>query len=107
MREDAVTWVPPMDVYEAGDCYVLDAELPGVERGDVQIDFAGLEVTVRGERKPHETACGSESYHRLEGHRGRFHRTFMLPEPVDRDRVRVDLENGILHVLLPKSRAER
>ena len=73
MTDEAVTWVPPMDVYEMDNNYVLDAELPGVERRDIKIEFSGLELTVRGERKLH-AGCGDESYHRLEGHRGRFHR---------------------------------
>jgi len=102
MRDEAVTWVPPMDVYEMDNNYVLDAELPGVERSDIKIELSGLELTVRGERKLH-AGCGDESYHRLEGHRGRFHRTFSLPEPIDQSRVKVDLEDGILHVVLPKS----
>jgi len=91
-----------MDVYEMDDNYVLDAELPGVERGDIKIEFSGLELTVRGERRPH-TGCVDESYHRLEGHRGRFHRSFSLPEPVDESRVKLDLKNGIMHLVLPKA----
>ncbi len=100
--DETVTWVPPMDVYEMGNNYILNAELPGVERRDIKIEFSGLEVTIRGERKP-DADCGSESYHRLEGHRGRFHRTFSLPEPVDRSAIEVDLKDGILHIVLPKS----
>jgi HSP20 family protein len=99
---EAVTWVPLMDVYEIGDNYVVDAELPGVERRDIKIECSGLEVTVWGESKFH-TGCGDESYHRLEGHRGRFHRAFSLPEPVDRTRIQSDLKDGILHIVLPKS----
>ena len=100
--DETVTWVPPMDVYEMGSNYILNAELPGVERRDIKIEFSGLEVTVRGERKL-EADCGKESYQMLEGHRGRFHRTFSLPEPVDRSRIEIDLTNGILHIVLPKS----
>lgn len=100
--DETVTWVPPMDVYEMDDNYILSAELPGVDRRDIKIEFSGLEVTIRGERKS-DSDCGNESYNRLEGHRGRFHRTISLPEPVDRSRIEVDLEHGILHIVLPKS----
>ena len=102
MIDETVTWVPPMDVYEIDNDFVLDAELPGVHRRDIIIEFSGQEVTVRGKRQI-ESGCDSQSYHRLEGHRGRFHRTFSLPEPVDRSRVQVNLKDGILHVVLPKS----
>jgi len=102
MLDETVTWVPPMDVYEFDNNYVLNAELPGVEPRDIKIDFSGLEITIRGKREV-ETDCGNESYHRLEGHRGRFHRTFSLPEPIDRSRVEITLKDGILRVVLPKA----
>ncbi len=102
MLDETVTWIPPMDVYEVDNNYVLNAELPGVERRDLKIDFSGLDITIRGKRKV-ETDCDNESYHRLEGHRGRFHRTFSLPEPIDRSRVQIALKDGVLHVLLPKA----
>ena len=99
---EAVTWVPSMDVYEIDNDYIVDAELPGVERGDIKIEFSGLDVTIRGERR-FPADCDNESYRQLEGHRGRFRRRFSLPEPVDRSRVRVELKNGVLHLVLPKS----
>ena len=106
MIDETITWVPPMDVFEIDDNYVLNAELPGVDSRDVKIEFSGLEVTIRGKRKV-EVDCGHESYHRLEGHRGRFHRTFSLPEPIDRSRVEMDLKDGVLHIVLPKARHNR
>jgi len=102
MVEDAAPWVPPMDIFEIDDNYILNAELPGVARGDIKIELSGLELTIRGERRE-DTVCTNESYHRLEGHRGRFHRTFSLPEPIDRSRIQLDLKEGVLHVVLPKS----
>ena len=102
MIDETVTWVPPMDVYEMGSDYVVNAELPGVDRRDIKIEFSGSEVTIRGRRRA-DGECMAESYHRLEGHRGRFHRTFSLPERIDQSRVQVDLKDGILHVVLPKS----
>ncbi len=102
MIDDSATWVPPMDIYEIDNNYVLNAELPGVERRDIKIEFSGLEFTICGERRS-DTVCAKENYHRLEGHRGRFHRTFTLPEPVDSSRIQLDLKEGVLHVVLPKS----
>jgi HSP20 family protein len=102
MIEDAIPWVPPMDIYEIDNNYILNAEIPGVERRDIRIEFSGLKFTIRGERR-FEPVCSKESYHRLEGHRGRFHRTFSLPEPVDGNRIKLDLKGGVLHVVLPKS----
>jgi len=102
MLEQTAPWVPSMDVFEIDNNYVLNAELPGVSRRDITIEFSGLEFTIRGERRL-DRACTKESYQRLEGHRGRFHRTFSLPEPVDSRRIQLDLKEGVLHVVLPKA----
>jgi HSP20 family protein len=101
MTDDPVTWIPPIDVYEMDNNYILNAELPGVNRDDIKIEFVGSELVVRGERK-FDTVCARENYHRLEGHRGRFHRSFSLPEPIDIKKIQIELKTGILHVVLPK-----
>ena len=51
MVEDAITWIPPMDVYESGNSYILCAELPGVDLQDIQIEFSEMQFTIRGERR--------------------------------------------------------
>jgi HSP20 family protein len=95
-----------MDVYEMDDNYVLNAELPGVERRDIQVEFSGLEFTVRGERK-FDKVCARESYQRLEGRRGKFQRTFSLPEPVDSRQMQLELRKGVLRIVLPKAGAAK
>jgi HSP20 family protein len=106
MIDNALTWTPPVDIYELDDNYIVYAELPGVSRRDIKMEFSGSQFTLRGERR-HVSACSKESYHRLEGHRGTFHRTFALPEPVNKKRVRMELKDGILHLVLPKSGSVR
>ena len=101
MIKDTITWVPPMDIYEVDNNYILNAELPGVDRRDIRIEFSGLELRIRGERR-RDAICTNESYHRLEGHRGKFDRAFSLPEPVDSRRIQLELKEGVLHVVLPK-----
>ena len=75
--DEAVTWTPPMDVCEVDDSYEVNAELPGVDPEDVTIDYSDSELSIKGERR-FDTICEKESYHRLEGQRGRFHRKFSL-----------------------------
>ncbi len=103
---DPVGWVPPVDIHETEDAYVLTAEVPGVERDDIKIEVKGSELSIRGERR-FETACAAESYQRLEAPRGRFHRTFALPGPLDGAAVSASLKDGVLEVRLPKARKER
>ena len=104
MIDDAVTWVPPVDIYEIDNDYVLNAELPGVDRRDIKMEFSESGFTLRGECRL-DAICAKESYHRLEGHRGKFHREFSLPEPIDKNRVQIELKDGVLRAVLPKARS--
>ncbi len=101
MIDDPVIWKPVMDFYELEEEYVVNAEIPGVERRHVTVELCGDELVIRGERKNDEF-CKKEKYHRLEGRRGKFLRTFSLPKPVDKSRMQIKLEDGILRAVLPK-----
>jgi len=104
--DDAVAWMPPVDIYEADDHYVLNAEVPGVEARDISIEIAGKELSIRGERR-FDAVCSEESYQRLEGIRGRFFRTFSLPERLDAGAIQADLKDGVLEVILPKAQKQK
>ena len=106
MIDETVTWIPPMDVYEIDNNYIVNAELPGVEARSITVDFSDSEFTIKGERH-FDTDCEKESYDRLELRQGRFSRTFSLPEPVDENRIRWQLKDGVLHVVIPKSGQKR
>jgi HSP20 family protein len=101
MLDDPVIWSPLMDFYELDNNYILNAELPGVDLKDIKVELYDMELIVRGERKM-DPVCAKENYHRLEGRRGKFLRTFSLHEQVDRDGIQMTLEDGVLHVTLPK-----
>lgn len=94
-------WIPPIDVYETADDYVITAELPGLGRDDVQIQVLDGRVQISGERRERDVPC--EQYHRVERGHGRFTRTFELPHPVDSERVTADLHDGVLTVVCPKT----
>jgi HSP20 family protein len=103
---EAASWIPPVDIYETEDSYVLTAELPGVDQPDVKIEVAGSELTMRGERR-YQPPCTEENYHRLETARGKFLRTFSLPEKVNSEAITANLKDGVLEVRLPKAAAGR
>jgi HSP20 family protein len=103
LAEGSLPLIPPVDLYEIQDFYVLNVELPGVTGEDVHVEVNGSQLSIWGERKV-DACCSDESYHRLEGIRGRFHRTFSLPEPMADDaRIVAVLKDGVLHVELAKS----
>ena len=94
-------WIPPIDVYETEEGYVITAELPGLGRKDVQIQVAEGRVQISGQRRERDIPC--EQYHRVERGHGSFSRTFELPLPVDAARVTADLRDGVLTVTCPKT----
>lgn len=93
-------WVPPVDLYESEDRYVLTAEIPGLRREDVQIHVQDDRLTITGMRRERPVVC--EQYHRIERGHGEFSRTFQLPHPVDVGRISADLKDGVLTVHVPK-----
>ena len=93
-------WQPPVDLYETADAYVLTAEIPGVERDDIDIQTGDGRLTLSGVRQERAVAC--EQFHRLERGHGSFQRTFQLPLPIDPATVTADLKDGVLTVRIPK-----
>jgi HSP20 family protein len=94
-------WIPPMDLVEADDEYVLRADLPGLDRDDLEIEVKDNVLTISGERRA-EHEDRKEGYHRVERAFGRFSRSLDLPEGIDPSGVKADFERGVLEVRIPK-----
>ena len=93
-------WTPPVDVFETADAYVVTAELPGLTREELRIDFADGQLTLSGVRQDEGAVC--EQYHRMERGHGSFSRTFHLPVAVEEGSINADLRDGVLRVTCPK-----
>jgi HSP20 family protein len=94
-------WVPPVDLHETADAYVVTAELPGLMRENLHIEMMDGRLTLSGLRPERESTC--EQYHRVERGHGSFSRAFQLPLPVDAERITAELHDGVLTVTCPKS----
>jgi HSP20 family protein len=92
---------PAINLYDAGDRYVLTAELPGMAAADIDLSITGEMLTLRGERKRSE-GIADDCYRRQERQFGRWARTVTLPERIDGARVAAGFAHGILTVSLPK-----
>jgi HSP20 family protein len=102
---EAGGWSPLVDIEEADDAYVVDAELPGVKREEVNIELVGNELAITGEIKERER---KGALRRQARHTGRFDYRVVLPDHVDADQVEAGLKDGVLTVRVPKSeRAQR
>ena len=93
-------WVPPADLCELSDRYVLTIELPGLMRDDVQLDVRDGVLVLRGRRPSH--ACCPERYQQLERGQGAFSRSFRFTSSISADAITADLADGVLTVVVPK-----
>jgi HSP20 family protein len=96
-------WVPPVDLLERPDRYVLTVELPGLRREDVRIDSSEDTITVSGQRPGQ--ACCPDKYHQLERGQGHFSRSFRFGQPISVDDVAAELADGVLTITIPKAQA--
>lgn len=93
---------PAVDFYEDRDQLVLKAELPGVNREDLDLSLHDGVLTLAGERREEKTFEKAE-VHRSERFLGKFQRSFTLPAAVDAAKVQASFKDGILTVTLPKA----
>jgi HSP20 family protein len=92
---------PAVNVWEEAEGLMVEAELPGLDMKDLEIYVTGTDqFTIKGERKANAPAKGVQ--HRQEREFGSFVRVLTLPVPVDASKVEARLENGLLHLRLPK-----
>lgn len=94
-------WVPPADIAEYKDRWVLKFDVPGVNTGAIDITLEQGVLTISGEREK-DNGEGEAERRRIERPHGRFHRRFTLPDTVDAANVRATGRNGILEVTIPK-----
>jgi HSP20 family protein len=94
-------WVPPADIEEYTDRFVLKLDIPGVDASAVEITLEQGILTVVGDR-PKDHAERDLQRGRIERPTGRFHRHFALPETADSNGVQAAGKNGVLQINIPK-----
>ena len=86
-----------VDLKDKGKFFELDAELPGVDEDDIDIEINENLLTIRGEKK-FEEEDESGARHAYSS----FHRSMTLPFDVDPDAIEATFKNGVLKLYLPK-----
>jgi len=92
---------PQVDVLDRDDEIFVKAELPGVDKDDVELTVTGNSVTIKGSTKSEEKEEEGD-YHRCEISQGSFSRTISLPSEVDTDKAKANFKHGVLKLTLPK-----
>ena len=95
----------PVDLLKDGDRYILNADLPGVDPGSVDIDLDGNVLTIRAERTP-ATHEGAQWIAR-ERRTGSYVRQFTLGDGVDTERISASYDHGVLSLMIPLSERAR
>jgi HSP20 family protein len=96
---------PALNVWEEGDNYFAEAEVPGLKNENLEISVVGNELTIQGSRGDESQDGGS--YHRRERGVGEFTRVLQLPVDISTDGVTANLQGGVLTIKLPKSEAAK
>jgi HSP20 family protein len=99
-------WVPLADLSETDDAYVIKAELPGVNKDQVNIQLQDRELVINGEIPEPQNGDGSRQHHSSR-RTGRFELRTYLPGEVNADAVTAQLSDGILTVTVPKAEAAK
>ncbi len=93
---------PALNIKENETSYVVEAELPGVQKSDVSIDFHDSLLTIKGEKKA-TTEEKKDQYHRIERSYGSFSRSIQFPTDADAEKIVAKMEHGILKIEIAKA----
>jgi len=99
-------WVPAADLRETDKAFIIEAELPGVSKEDVELTYEDSVLTFSGERKL-ESDEEEQDYRRIERRYGAFSRSFRLPREINADEVTASFTDGVLTVTVPKGESAR
>jgi HSP20 family protein len=91
---------PDVNIYETKDGYILEAEMPGVNKEGLEITLEGHEITITG-RRPDEVVPGQALFR--ERHSVDYRRVFELDPAIDTSRIAARMNQGVLFLTLPKS----
>ena len=99
-------WSPEVDIIEKKDKFLIKADLPGLDKKDIDISIDNNILSIRGEKKQ-EKKEEDENHLYIERNYGSFCRSFSIPTEVDIDKIDAGFKNGVLLMELPKLPEEK
>jgi len=103
---EVVAWAPRVDVYEKDNNLVIEAEIPGAKKEDIEVKVKDNAVVIRGEVKREEEKK-EENYYRSERFYGKFERVIPLPTDVKIEEAKAEYQDGVLKLTIPKTTTEK
>jgi HSP20 family protein len=98
---DSGAWLPPVDIHEEANQFVLNVDLPGVDPKAVEITSEQGVLTIRGHREDSRSKA-REGHRRIERISGEFQRRFGLPDTADVHSIKAKAVHGVLEITIPK-----
>lgn len=95
-------WSPSVDIEEQDENYVIKADLPGVDKKDIEVKLDNGVLSIRGEKQTEKETGKGTKKHRTERFHGSFARSFTLPDAVKADKVDAAYKDGVLSLTIPK-----
>lgn len=102
-RHTQELFVPAIDMYEKGNDTVIKADLPGIDKKDVEITAHDHTLMIKGSRK-HEQDVKDENFSFVERSWGSFRRTIKLPSEIDESKIKATFKDGVLEVIIPHAK---
>jgi HSP20 family protein len=96
------TFLPSVNVSEDDKEILITADLPGLDRKDIDVTVTKDSLTIKGEKKEENEEKG-KNFYRMERSYGSFQRVLPLTTEIDEDKMKASFKNGVLKVVLPKT----
>lgn len=96
------SFTPAIDLSETADAFIVEASVPGLKAEDINVSIEDNVLSISGEVQQKEEHK-DRNYHRVERRYGSFKRSIALPNSVQADKIEASLENGVLHLTVPKA----
>ena len=97
---------PQVDMVDRDKEIFIKAELPGVDKKDLEISMTSNSVTIKGSTRTEEKEEKGD-YHRCEISQGSFTRSLSLPAEVDTDKAKAKFKHGVLKLTIPKVKTSK
>jgi HSP20 family protein len=103
---ESIGMFPRIDVRESDKETVIEAELPGMKKEDIEVSISNGALTIKAERRE-EKEKNRRGFYSLARSFSVFERTIPLPDGIDIDHVEASFKRGVLRVILPKTAGAR
>lgn len=95
-------FVPPLDVFEEDNFVIVEVEIPGVEKSDIEISYNNNILNIFGDKKI-RLDKENLNFYRIERSSGKFHRRLEIEHNINKKNISAEYNNGVLKISMEKS----